>query len=69
MNEVEVDIVHAQVLQRRIDRLGDPLVPGVVELRGDPDLLARHPRSAHALTHLGLVAVGKCRVNVPVAGI
>lgn len=44
-------------------------MPRIVELRGDPDLLARHSRSAHALAHLGLVAVGKGRVDVPVAGI
>ena len=69
MHEVEVNVVHAQVLQGRVDALGHALVPGVVELGGDPDLLAGHPGSPHALTHLGLVAVGIGCVDVPVAGL
>jgi hypothetical protein len=43
-------------------------VPRVVQLGGQPDVLARHARRADALADLLLVAVGKGRVDVPVAG-
>jgi hypothetical protein len=42
-------------------------VPGVVQLGGQPDLIARHARRPDALADLLLVAVGEGRVDVAVA--
>lgn len=39
MHQVEVDIVRVQGLQRGVDSLRNDVVPGVVKLSGDPDLL------------------------------
>jgi hypothetical protein len=44
-------------------------VPWVVELGGDPDLLAGNARVLDTLTNLLLVAVGKSCVDVAVAGL
>ena len=40
MHEVEVYIVGAQILQGRVNALGHAVMPGVVELGGQPDLVA-----------------------------
>lgn len=42
-------------------------MPGVVELGGQPDLLAGHARGLDALPDLLLIAVGKGGVDVAVA--
>jgi hypothetical protein len=44
-------------------------VPWVVELSGDPDLLAGNARVLDALTNLLLVAVGKSGVDVTVTSL
>jgi len=44
-------------------------VPWVIELGGDPDLLARYTRVLDALTNLLLVSICKSGINVPVAGL
>jgi hypothetical protein len=66
-HEVKVNVVNAEGLQRAGDTLLDALVPWVVELGGDPDLLAGNARVLDTLTNLLLVAVGKSRVDVAVA--
>jgi hypothetical protein len=65
-HEVEVNIVDAQALQRAFDALFDALVPRVVELGGDPDLLARYAGVLDALADLVLVAICKRSVDVSV---
>lgn len=67
VHEVQVDVVGAQVLERALEGLRSALVPGVVELGGEPDFLARHARRPDALADLLLVAIGKGSVNVAVA--
>lgn len=42
VHQVQINIVHVQILERTVDALCDALVPWVVELGGDPDLLPRH---------------------------
>lgn len=59
VHQVEVDIVGSQGLQGGVNALLDTVVPGVVELGGDPDLAAGNTRVSDALTNLRLVAVGK----------
>ena len=68
MHQIQVHIVSAQVAQAVVNRLGHALVPRVVELGGQPDLVARHARRLDALADLLLVAVGKGGVDVAVAG-
>lgn len=65
MHQVEVDIVYTQGLERGVDSLLDAAMPGVVELGGDPDLLARNPRVPNTLAYLRLVAICKSTVDSP----
>ena len=67
MHQVQIDIVNTQILERLVDALRNPLVPLVVELGGEPDLVAGHARVANTSTDLGFVAVGPGGVNVAVA--
>lgn len=59
VHQVEVDIVGSQSLERGVNALLDTVVPGVVELGGDPDLAAGNTRVSDTLANLRLVAVGK----------
>lgn len=67
VDQVEVDVVGTEVLEGRGDALFDTLVPRVVELGGDPDLLTRNAGVLDALTDLGLVAVCESSVDVAVS--
>jgi hypothetical protein len=68
-HKVQVDVVKAQALQRAVDTLLHALVPWVVELGGDPDLLTRNAGILDALTNLLLVAICQGSVNVAVASL
>ncbi len=67
VNQVQVDIVGAEVLQALINRLADALVVGVVELGGEPDLVASNARVLDALAYFFLVTVRGGRVYVTVS--
>lgn len=67
MHKVQINVIQPQVLQRRVNGLGHALVPGVVELGGDPDVGAGHAGVADGGADLGLVAVGEGGVDVAVA--
>ena len=67
MHKVKVDVVGLEVLERRGDALFDALVPWVVKLGGDPDLLTGDTRVLDTETNFGLVAVGEGGVDVTVA--
>lgn len=69
VDEVEVDVRNAERLERGGDAILHTVVPGVVQLGGDPDLLSGHTRLLDALTDLALVAVGKGGIDVAVAGL
>lgn len=56
-HKIEVDVLDAQALQRGLNALVDPLVPRVVELRGDPDLLAGDAGVLDALANFMFVSV------------
>lgn len=66
-HQVQVDIVKAERLQRRLNALFDPLVPGVVELGGNPNLFTGNTRVLDSLADLMLVSVRQCGINVSVA--
>ena len=66
MHEVKVDVVGLEVLERGGDALFDALVPWVVKLGGNPDLLTGDTRVLDAETDLSLVAVGQGSVDVAV---
>lgn len=68
MHQVQIDVVGLEVLERRGNALLDALVPGVVKLGGNPDVLAGNAGVLDTKTDLVLVAVGKSSVNVTVAG-
>lgn len=67
MHQVQVDVVHTQILEGRGNAIFDPVVPRVIELSGDPDLVAGNTGIANARTNLGLVAIGQGCVDVTVA--
>lgn len=66
MHEVKVDVVGPEILERRGDTLFDALVPGVVKLGGNPDLLTGDTGVLDTESDLSLVAVGKSSVDVTV---
>ena len=59
VHQVEIDVVHAKALEGRVDTLSNAVVPGVVQLRGDPDLIARNTGVPDTITDLGFVSIGK----------
>lgn len=69
VHQVQVDVVSAELGQAVGDGFGDALVVGVVELGGQPNLVAGHARGLDALADFLLVAVGGGSVNVTVAGL
>jgi hypothetical protein len=67
VHEVKVDVVNAEVLEGRGDALFHTLVPRVVKLGGDPNLLSRDAGVLDTLADLVLVAVCEGSVNVAVS--
>lgn len=67
MHEVKVEVVGTEGLQGGLQTLLDALMPWVVELGGEPDLLARNAGVLDSETDFGFVAVGKSCVNVTVS--
>lgn len=68
-HEVKVNVVETKALQRAGDALFNALVPWVVKLRSDPDLLTGDTGVLDTLTDLLLVAVGKRGVDVAVSSL
>lgn len=64
MDEVEVDVFDTQAFQAGGDSLLDTLVPWVIELGGDPDLLTRNTGVLDAQTDFLLVSVGEGTVDM-----
>jgi hypothetical protein len=65
---IQIDVVHAEGLEGAVNAFGYAVVPCVVELGGDPDLLTWDTGVLDALTDFILVAVGESSVDVAVAG-
>jgi hypothetical protein len=59
VHKVEINIVDAQALKGGVNSLGHAVMPGVVELCGDPDFFAGNSRVADTLSNLVLVAISK----------
>ena len=68
VHEVKVDVVGSEGLEGGLDTLLDTLVPWVVELGGQPDLLTGDTRVLDSLSDLVLVAVSESGINVAVSG-
>lgn len=64
MHEVKIDVVHTQALEGRVNALGNPVVPGVVQLGGYPDLFTRNAGVADTIANLGLIAISQGTVIV-----
>ena len=67
VDQVQVDVVEAELLQRLGECRGGVGLPVVPQLGGDEDLVARDARLRDRRTHPALVAVDRRRVDVPVA--
>jgi len=67
VNQVKIDVVNTQVLEGGVNALLNTVVPGVVKLGSEPDLLAGDARVTNTSANLGLVSVGQGSVNVTVA--
>lgn len=67
VHQEQIKVIRLKGFQRRSQTLGDVLVPWVVKLGGQPDVLARHARGLDAGANLLLVAVGVGSVDVAVA--
>lgn len=67
VDQVQVDVVNTEVLQGGVNALLHAVVPGVVQLGGDPDLLTGNAGVLDTLADLVLVAVGEGSVDVAVA--
>lgn len=69
MHQVQVNIIHAQILQRLVQRrlniFGCML--GIPQLASNEDLFARNARLADAISNLRLVAIDGCAVDVTIA--
>lgn len=59
VHQVEIDIVQAKALKGRINALRNTVVPGVIQLGGNPDLIAGDARISDTGTDLSFVAVCK----------
>ena len=71
MNQVQVNVVGAQLLQGRLERLKSALVAlvGVPQLGGEEDILTSHVGVSDSAAHARLVAVNSGGVDVAVAGL
>lgn len=59
MHQIKVDIVQSEVLERSVNALRNAVVPGVVQLGGDPDLIPRDAGVSDPVADLGLIPVRK----------
>jgi hypothetical protein len=66
VHQVQINVVGAQRLERRVDALLHTLVPRVVELGRQPDLVAGDARLGDAVADFLLVAVCERRIDVAV---
>ena len=71
VNQVQVNVVGAQLLQRSVERLEGVLVAlvGVPQLGGEEDILTSHVGGGDGTAHARLVAVDGGGVDVAVAGL
>lgn len=59
MHQIKINVVQFEALQRAVNALCDALMPWIVQLGGDPNLLPRDARGLDALADLLLVAIRK----------
>lgn len=66
-HEIQVHIVRAKILQRRVDAILHAMVPGIVKLGGQKDFTSWHARLPDALSYFGFIAICERSVDVAVA--
>ena len=59
MDQIQINIVDTEALERAIDRFRNTMVPGIMELGGDPDVAARNARILDSLADFGFIGVRK----------
>ena len=71
MNQVQVNVVGAQLLQGRLKRLKSALVAliGVPQLSGEEDILTSHVGVSDSAAYACLISVDSGGVDVAVAGL
>src|SRR5687767_1765728 len=67
VHQVQIHIVHSKVLQTFVYGLENSVMPIIIQLRGQPDLLTRNTGGPDSLPDLLLVSIGKGCVYMPVA--
>ena len=69
VNEVEIEVVQLQLLQRSLERLFCPIIPGIrdLQLSGDEELFASDAAASDRFADGLLIAVGGRRVDEAVA--
>lgn len=68
MDQVEVDIVGSKTLQGAVDAVLHAMVPGVVQLGSEPDLVSWYTRVLDSAADFGFIAIRKSGVDVAVSG-
>ena len=66
-HQVQIDIFGVEVLERLVDPVGDTVMPRVVKLGDQEDVLARHAGVLDSLADLVLVTVGEGGIDVAIA--
>lgn len=67
VHQIEVDVVQAKALKGGFEALRNTVVPGVIQLGGDPDLTARDARISDTIADLGFIAICKSTKGISVS--
>lgn len=59
MDQVEINVVNPQGFEGCIDAFLNAVMPGIIELGGNPNLLSRHTRISDPLADLRFIFVCK----------
>jgi len=65
VHEVQINVICSERLEGRVNSLLDSLVPWVIELGGQPDLLTGDAGVLDSQSDLGFVAIGQLRSLAP----
>lgn len=67
VHEIQVDVIRAQRLQGRVNALSNTLMPWVIKLSRQPDLLSWDSGIFDPASNFGLVAICKSGIDVSVS--
>lgn len=66
VHQVEIDVIQAKALEGRVNALSNAMVPGVVQLSGNPDLTTGNTRVPDTVTDLSFIAIGKSTAGLSI---